>query len=43
LQAANQVLLLFGPIIKNISQSEAFMAPGSHVGYPIVTKVTTLG
>jgi hypothetical protein len=30
-------------IIKNISQSEVFMAPGSHVGYPIVTKVTTLG
>jgi hypothetical protein len=30
-------------IIKNFSQSEAFMAPGSHVGYPIVMKVTTLG
>jgi len=30
-------------IIKNFSQSEAFMVPGSHVGLPIVTKVTTLG
>jgi hypothetical protein len=30
-------------IIKHFSQSEAFMAPGSHVGKPIVTKVTTLG
>ena len=30
-------------IIKYFSQSEAFMAPGSHVGKPIVTKVTTLG
>ena len=30
-------------IIKTIGQTEDFMAPGSHVGLPIIAKVTPLG